>query len=587
VLAALKSLPKTLDSFYERTLQEIAEEDQRHALVILYWVAYAAREVSLEELAEAIVVQPQSLPYLDIADRFPRTEMVLEILPVGLIQTWKKDNVTCVQLAHFSVLEYLVSDRIKSSTVSQYQINEITANTTISEICLAYLLQIGHENPPISRSLYLQFPLLHYAATCWSEHLRILQAHPRTSTMDELSLLFLRADSNAWKIWLPFGSLTSGNAFGIPYLEEMIRQPLQYQLKDYDDFSRKFEPIHPLSWASAYGHEDQVEMLLAKTPDINEVPMGDVLGTPLCAASRYGKVVIARLLLGAGAMIDFPGCKIGTALHAAVYWGRDEMINLLLESGADINSACGFFGTPLTTAVICWVNRTKTSCRIVDLLLSHGADICIPPQGSQKWHRLVIIAVLTMGYCATIELLLEKLANMGEESKNSEIRRHSPASQGRIDVMQLLRAQWKRISIRTLKAGVPMNEGLFSSGMDCMKWLLESCIYLDGTLCKPSTDVGGALEFAAIAHHVEAVELLLEAGLDDLSWERCSALREKMRARIRALDGFCRSLEGIENQIANRQRQSLRDGRTILRLLDKVVTELENENSTSSSTSET
>jgi hypothetical protein len=187
VLAALKSLPKTLDSFYERILQEIAEEDQRHALVILYWVAYAAREVSLEELAEVIVVQPQSLPYLDIADRFPRTEMVLEILPVGLIQTWKTDNVTWVQLAHFSVLEYLVSDRIKSSAVSQYQVNEITANTTISEICLAYLLQIGHDNPPISRSLYLQFPLLHYAATCWSEHLRILQAHPRTSTTDELS----------------------------------------------------------------------------------------------------------------------------------------------------------------------------------------------------------------------------------------------------------------------------------------------------------------------------------------------------------------------------------------------------------------
>jgi hypothetical protein len=405
----------------------------------------------------------------------------------------------------------------------------------------------------------------------------------------ELSLLFLTADSNAWKIWLPFGSPRTEEAYWMPYLEELTRQPHRYQFKDYDDSSENFEPIHPLSWASAYGHEDQVAMLLAKTPAINEIPaaMCGVLGTPLCAASRYRQVAIARVLLGAGAMINSPGCFFGTALHAAVFWKRDEMINLLLESGADINSACGFFGTPLTTAVMCWVNRTKTSCRIVDLLLNHGADICIPPQGSQKWHHPVIIAVLTKGYCATIAWLLEKLANMGEESKNSEIRRHSPASQGRIDVMQLLLAQWKRISIRTLKAGVPMNEGLFSSGMDCMKWLLESCIYLDGTLCKPSTDVGGALEFAAIAHHVEAVELLLEAGLDDLSWERCSALREKMRARIRALDGFCRSLEGIENQIANRQRQSLRDGRTILRLLDKVVTELENENSTSSSTSET
>jgi hypothetical protein len=76
---------------------------------------------------------------------------------------------------------------------------------------------------------------------------------------------------------------------------------------------------------------------------------------------------------------------------------------------------------------------------------------------------------------------------------------------------------------------------------------------------------------------VEAVELLLEAWLDDLSWERCSALCETMRARIRSLDRLCRSLEGVENQVANRQRQSLRDGRTILALLDKVVMDLENE----------
>jgi ankyrin repeat protein len=211
-------------------------------------------------------------------------------------------------------------------------------------------------------------------------------------------------------------------------------------------------------------------MLLAKTPAINEIPaaMCGVLGTPLCAASRYGQVAIARVLLRAGAMINSPGCFFGIALHAAVVWKRDKMINLLLESGADINSACGYFGTPLTTAVMCWNNLTKTSCRIVDLLLNHGADICIPPQGSQKWDHPVIIAVLTKGYCATTALLLEKSTNMGEESKNSENRCHSPTSQGGIDAMQLLLAQWKRISIRTLKAGIPMNEGLFSSSMDCI-----------------------------------------------------------------------------------------------------------------------
>jgi hypothetical protein len=82
----MEELPKTLDAFYDRILLEIDNgEDPKLAYLALQWLAFAARPVSLKELAEAVMVRPESEPYLTDKGRFLDYKDLLQILPSGLV----------------------------------------------------------------------------------------------------------------------------------------------------------------------------------------------------------------------------------------------------------------------------------------------------------------------------------------------------------------------------------------------------------------------------------------------------------------------------------------------------------------------
>jgi hypothetical protein len=82
----MQELPKTLDAFYDRILPEIDnDEDPKLAYLALQWLTFAARPVSLKELAEAVMVRPESEPYLTDKGRFLDYNDLLQILPSGLV----------------------------------------------------------------------------------------------------------------------------------------------------------------------------------------------------------------------------------------------------------------------------------------------------------------------------------------------------------------------------------------------------------------------------------------------------------------------------------------------------------------------
>lgn len=55
---ALHSLPKDLDSTYERILCNIDDSNAAYALKILQWLTFSARPLSLEEVAEDWLIFP-------------------------------------------------------------------------------------------------------------------------------------------------------------------------------------------------------------------------------------------------------------------------------------------------------------------------------------------------------------------------------------------------------------------------------------------------------------------------------------------------------------------------------------------------
>src|SRR4051794_39469840 len=61
----LNTLPKTLDETYDRILLSIDECNRENAIKILRWLAFTARPVTLEEIAEMLAVAISGPPFYD------------------------------------------------------------------------------------------------------------------------------------------------------------------------------------------------------------------------------------------------------------------------------------------------------------------------------------------------------------------------------------------------------------------------------------------------------------------------------------------------------------------------------------------
>src|SRR5437764_417870 len=136
----LKSLPKTLDDTYARILLSIDEGYIQDALKILQWLSFSTRPVLIKEVAEVVAVDlERSHPRFDPEQRLHEPHDLLVIcsslvttssvtfeLPDGELEGTEE-----LRLAHFSVKEYLTSERIQAGPASKFGILEITAHLSI------------------------------------------------------------------------------------------------------------------------------------------------------------------------------------------------------------------------------------------------------------------------------------------------------------------------------------------------------------------------------------------------------------------------------------------------------------------------
>jgi len=73
---------------------------------------------------------------------------------------------------------------------------------------------------------------------------------------------------------------------------------------------------------------------IAAKSNLNEKdPFGG--SSPLITASLFGKTEMAKVLIDAGADLDFQNNDGSTALHVASFFCRPEIVKLLLDKGAD------------------------------------------------------------------------------------------------------------------------------------------------------------------------------------------------------------------------------------------------------------
>ena len=348
----LASLPKDLDETYHRILDSIDEDYQQDALKILQWLTCSARPLRLEEVAEVIAIDLKESPRFNPDKRYPEPEDIWTICSslISLQEEVLDDANTgnprvIVQLAHFSVKEYLTSPGIQKGRVKQYSIQEEDANAFIAESSLAYLLQFDEPGSLTTKSV-LEFPLANYAAQYWTEHAQLAERHSSLAPL--LSMELLLTKGHALLNWVRLYNLD----------KRWDRSDMRIGLDDI---------CPPLYYASFAGLIRSVKSILDRGADVNA--QGGGHGNALQAASVSGHNQVVQTLLDKGADVNAQGGFYGNALQAASWGGYNQVVQILLDNGADVKAQDVFYGNALQAASKSGHNQ------VVQILLNSGADI--------------------------------------------------------------------------------------------------------------------------------------------------------------------------------------------------------------------
>ncbi|KAH9013210.1 hypothetical protein EDB85DRAFT_1877177, partial [Lactarius pseudohatsudake] len=140
VLNILEQLPKSLDETYERILREINRANRDHAYRLLQCLTVAVRPLRVEELAEVLAVDFNASggPKLNADWRWEDNEEAVLSACSSLVAVVMDGGSRVVQFSHFSVKEFLTSNRLASSVgeESQFHIRLKSAHTILAQASL-------------------------------------------------------------------------------------------------------------------------------------------------------------------------------------------------------------------------------------------------------------------------------------------------------------------------------------------------------------------------------------------------------------------------------------------------------------------
>ncbi|KAI4125302.1 MAG: hypothetical protein LQ347_005424 [Umbilicaria vellea] len=506
---ALKQLPKTLDETYDRILLNIAEEDKQMARSALLWLAFSERPLYLDEVAEAAILSPECCT-LDPGDRLLDPHDIIDIcsglitsLPVTTKQRVGRSRIgvkrerELLRFAHFSVKEYILSDRIREGNASAFAILESKAQTFLAQVCISYLL-LFHNYELASVEQDRANPMLDYAARFWHIHASSNATLP-ASTVSQMCSIFRPDQGASFLNWLrihdPDVHGPDVHGFDVFYVDGFRSD------REFSDVAS------PLYYASLLGLLEVASYLVDGEADI-DAECG-IWGNALKAAAYGGHASVVSLLLLHGA--DFEAWGRTTALGAAATGGHESVVQILMTKELDTEANDGRIIVALRLAAF------------------HGHEPIVRLIGTSEACNLssddlydCLLSAFHEGHAPMVQTLLSIGANV------------NPVEDLRESGVLLQRAA--RRYTRSFSMGFNNAlEAAASSGQVSMMRLLLAQGYDLRTTCN------GALQIAAVDGGLATTQFLLSQGADvnARGGRRCWKREQMSMLRVVDLELLC------------------------------------------------
>jgi ankyrin repeat protein len=471
----LNQLPKSLDETYDRILKEIGLANRDHAHRLLQCLTVAIRPLRLEELAEILALDFEeangATPKLNKNWRWEDRQQAVLSTCSSLITVIGDSRV--IQFSHFSVKEFLTSDRLATSRgdISHLHIMAEPAHLTLAQASLGTLLQLdGSSN---NDQIEDRFPLARYASQHWVEHAQFGTVSSRIE--DGMRRLFDLAQPY-FAVWLQLHDIDSR----------------------WDRFGRTADrgSGSPLYYASLCGFHELAAYIISENPEqVNA--RGGLNQSPLVAALHKRHFDVAKLLHQHGAAVDLPGNNNRTALCAASGDGLIDVVRWLLDHGADADSQTKNHWTSLMIAA------TNGHLEIVQMLLGQGVRINLVKDNGFTPLR----QASRFGYVEIVGLLLQRGANVGTRDEDYRTPLHVASSGGKVEVARLLLDHVADIEAKDKDGKTPLHLVSSSAEAALVRLLLDR-----GANANAQDKYGNTPLHLVASWRTEIVRLLLDRG---------------------------------------------------------------------------
>ena len=451
----LKRMPETIDQTYDRILQNVASRHKPFVQSALHWLAFAKRPLLLQELAEAAVLQPRSGNFDPDLFRLLDENLILELCGTLVIAStvvvyghssddWLSEKLRIhggfyssymnnnkfkiVSLSHYSVKEYIASQRLERGALSNFYASEKLANTYLAECCLFYLLQFNRGEIAFELD-FMESPLLEYAACNWMSHWNQASTSGQSELRHLAESFFDSKSSKAYVNWL--------NTWSPDTNLESTSRDFQYRR----DTKKSAESLPPmLYWVASLGDLALLQSLVENGAEISK--RGGKFEYPLGAAVYHGHSDVVRYLLQQGADPNFLSRDFGNVLQISALGGSVDVVKQLIDAGADVNVQGGSYNTAVIAAA------SRDNFEVVALLLNSGADLKV---GSSS-HGSSLYQAAAAGNTTMVIALLAAGADLNGIGDSEGTPLYAAAESGSLSLVQLL-----------LRRGADVNKGTSSA----------------------------------------------------------------------------------------------------------------------------